>query len=207
MCKQKALSRPLVAAVQLSPPGCRPTLATAPQVAQLFMRIDADCGGTIDWEEFVDYFFLQVGGWVRGSAGFGPMFALLRCRTLTCCAFTSCCSAPPVGAATAALTGACIPRQAAGGVGEAALLCQEQAAHAFPLRFHPAAATAAANSATHPSHPSPSRAPSPHRTTGARSGVARGTRSRRSACTAAPPHWTATLQPGAAASSGGCLPA
>ncbi|KAL4852837.1 WD repeat-containing protein 64 [Chlorella vulgaris] len=29
------------------------------QVAQLFMRIDADCGGTIDWEEFTNYFFLQ----------------------------------------------------------------------------------------------------------------------------------------------------
>lgn len=29
------------------------------QLAQLFMRIDADCGGTIDWEEFTNYFFLQ----------------------------------------------------------------------------------------------------------------------------------------------------
>ncbi|KAL4420053.1 hypothetical protein ABPG77_007492 [Micractinium sp. CCAP 211/92] len=28
-------------------------------VSQLFMRIDADCGGTIDWQEFIDYFFLQ----------------------------------------------------------------------------------------------------------------------------------------------------
>jgi hypothetical protein len=29
------------------------------QIAQLFMRIDADCGGTIDWEEFTDFFFLK----------------------------------------------------------------------------------------------------------------------------------------------------
>ena len=36
----------------------------------------------------------------------------------------------------AALTGACTPRQAAFGVGAAAWLCQEQAAHACPLRFH-----------------------------------------------------------------------
>lgn len=28
-------------------------------VSQLFMRIDADCGGTIDWQEFIDYMFLQ----------------------------------------------------------------------------------------------------------------------------------------------------
>ncbi|KAL4440619.1 hypothetical protein ABPG75_003620 [Micractinium tetrahymenae] len=28
-------------------------------VSQLFMRIDADCGGTIDWQEFINYFFLQ----------------------------------------------------------------------------------------------------------------------------------------------------
>ncbi|PRW05751.1 WD repeat-containing on Y chromosome-like [Chlorella sorokiniana] len=40
------------------------------EVAQLFMRIDADCGGTIDWEEFVNYFFLQraASGGCDGSA-------------------------------------------------------------------------------------------------------------------------------------------
>lgn len=69
VCKQKSLSQPLVAAVQQSLPGCRPTPAPAPQVAQLFMCIDADCGGTIDWDEFVNYFFLQVGGLPLVSAG------------------------------------------------------------------------------------------------------------------------------------------
>jgi hypothetical protein len=31
------------------------------QIAQLFLKIDADCGGTIDWTEFTNYFFLQRG--------------------------------------------------------------------------------------------------------------------------------------------------
>ncbi|GAB4819533.1 hypothetical protein N2152v2_006579 [Parachlorella kessleri] len=31
------------------------------QIAQLFLKIDADCGGTIDWNEFTNYFFLQRG--------------------------------------------------------------------------------------------------------------------------------------------------
>mgnify|MGYP001139422949 CR=1 FL=1 len=31
------------------------------QIAQLFLKIDADCGGTIDWSEFTNYFFLQRG--------------------------------------------------------------------------------------------------------------------------------------------------
>ncbi|KAL0018315.1 hypothetical protein WJX77_008577 [Trebouxia sp. C0004] len=28
-------------------------------LVQLFMKIDADCGGTVDWEEFTNYFFLR----------------------------------------------------------------------------------------------------------------------------------------------------
>ena len=48
----------------------RPCTSHNMQVAQLFMRIDADCGGTIDWEEFVNYFFLQraASGGGEGSA-------------------------------------------------------------------------------------------------------------------------------------------
>eukprot|EP00887_Chlorella_sp_A99_P002238 scaffold10.g2238.t1 len=32
---------------------------TEAQISHLFMKIDADCGGTIDWEEFINFFFLK----------------------------------------------------------------------------------------------------------------------------------------------------
>jgi Ca2+-binding EF-hand superfamily protein len=32
---------------------------TKEEVTQLFMKIDADAGGTVDWDEFSNYMFLQ----------------------------------------------------------------------------------------------------------------------------------------------------
>ncbi|KAK9843929.1 hypothetical protein WJX84_008712 [Apatococcus fuscideae] len=35
------------------------TTTSRKDLAETFMKIDADCGGTVDWEEFTNYFFLQ----------------------------------------------------------------------------------------------------------------------------------------------------
>lgn len=35
---------------------------TQQQIAQLFMKIDADAGGTVDWDEFTNYMFSEGSG-------------------------------------------------------------------------------------------------------------------------------------------------
>lgn len=48
---------------------------------QLFMKIDADAGGTVDWDEFSNYMFLKKADNDEDSAACYRLFPAVRCRT------------------------------------------------------------------------------------------------------------------------------
>lgn len=48
------------------------------QISQLFMKIDADAGGTVDWDEFSNYMFLKKAD-SDESAACWKLFPAVRC--------------------------------------------------------------------------------------------------------------------------------
>jgi Ca2+-binding EF-hand superfamily protein len=44
------------------------------QITQLFMKIDADAGGTVDWDEFSNYMFLKKAGDENDSSACWRLF-------------------------------------------------------------------------------------------------------------------------------------
>lgn len=58
------------------------------QVTQLFMKIDADAGGTVDWDEFSNYMFLKRAENEDDNATAFRFFPMVRagCQRMCLCA-------------------------------------------------------------------------------------------------------------------------
>lgn len=54
------------------------------QIMQLFMKIDADCGGTVDWDEFSNYMFLNKADNDEDSTAAWRLFPAVRCMNDVC---------------------------------------------------------------------------------------------------------------------------
>jgi Ca2+-binding EF-hand superfamily protein len=53
---------------------------TKEEVTQLFMKIDADAGGTVDWDEFSNYMFLQRAENDEDNVESWRLFPMVRTR-------------------------------------------------------------------------------------------------------------------------------